>query len=257
MVGNVARPLGQQYRYPTPEDGPMNQIFACVTWVTLVLTSLNGFASAQIAEGTPEQPKKLHTLVSSFNLIAAQDSVGKTQPALTTEEIVASITRWAQNPTIETNTKHSLLNIANSVAKNETIPLDTTLSFKNRFESFGIEFDVWWIELTSANYSIRIRDRTIASRIMAKKNNNDHSVLQRIESKSPRLTMDQVNELADRFAKQKIPKFDILNYPDRSAKFDPISNEWFIHYARNRYPGDHFSIMIDDGTKKKRFLGGM
>lgn len=76
-----------------------------------------------------------------------------------------------------------------------------------------------------------------------------------------RLTTAEVLKLADQFAAEKQAKyetFDLKFYPNRSATYNPKAKKWFVHYMRepNRWPGDHFSINVDDTTGELKFIGG-
>jgi hypothetical protein len=76
-----------------------------------------------------------------------------------------------------------------------------------------------------------------------------------------RLSAAEVLRMADRFAAEKRDKhetFDLKFYPDRSAKFKTERKSWYVHYTRvpNRWPGDHFSIYVDDTTGEMKFIGG-
>jgi hypothetical protein len=67
--------------------------------------------------------------------------------------------------------------------------------------------------------------------------------------------------MADEFAGQKRAKyetFDLKFYPNRSATFDAEGRKWSVRYVRepNRWPGDHFSIYVDDATGEITFIGG-
>jgi len=76
-----------------------------------------------------------------------------------------------------------------------------------------------------------------------------------------RLSAAEVLRMADRFAAEKRAKYETLDlkfYPDRSAKFKAERKSWYVHYTRvpNRWPGDHFSIYVDDTTGEMKFIGG-
>jgi hypothetical protein len=75
------------------------------------------------------------------------------------------------------------------------------------------------------------------------------------------LSMEEVLQLADRFAAEvraQYEKFDLKLYPNRTAKYDPKMKKWVVHYMRrpNRWPGDHFSILVDDSTRELKYIGG-
>ena len=76
-----------------------------------------------------------------------------------------------------------------------------------------------------------------------------------------RLSVVEVLKMADGFAAEKRGKhetFDLKFYPDRSAKFKTERKSWYVHYTRvpNRWPGDHFSVYVDDTTGEMKFFGG-
>ena len=76
-----------------------------------------------------------------------------------------------------------------------------------------------------------------------------------------RLSAAEVLRMADRLAAEKRAKYETLDlkfYPDRSAKFKAERKSWFVHYMRvpNRWPGDHFSIYVDDATGELKYIGG-
>lgn len=78
---------------------------------------------------------------------------------------------------------------------------------------------------------------------------------------APQLSMTQVLQMADEFAKQKRAvheTFDLKFYPERKATFDIEDAVWWVHYDRkpNRYPGDHFGIRISDATGETDYIGG-
>jgi len=76
-----------------------------------------------------------------------------------------------------------------------------------------------------------------------------------------RYSSEKVLKMADRFAAEKRAKYETFNlkfYPDRSAKFKAERKGWYVNYMRvpNRWPGDHFSIYVDDATGELKYIGG-
>jgi HEAT repeat protein len=76
-----------------------------------------------------------------------------------------------------------------------------------------------------------------------------------------RLSEKEVLRMADEFATKRRAKyetFDLNFYPKRSAKFNAERKSWFVPYIRtpNRWPGDHFSILVDDSTRELKYIGG-
>jgi hypothetical protein len=50
--------------------------------------------------------------------------------------------------------------------------------------------------------------------------------------------------------------FDFAAYPDRKATLGQDGKTWWVHYDRNRKPGDHFAVRIDDATGEIQIVGG-
>jgi hypothetical protein len=76
---------------------------------------------------------------------------------------------------------------------------------------------------------------------------------------TPRLTEEEVLRMADEHAAGiKKKDFDLKYYPDRKAEYNEVEHSWLIFYTRqpNRWPGDHFAIIIQDETGEIRYHGG-
>ncbi|MEM9412033.1 MAG: hypothetical protein AAGA30_13025 [Planctomycetota bacterium] len=123
----------------------------------------------------------LKDAIEKFNKKAKGDRIGKTQPALTVEEVLAAIrmsrgdlARYA----IPDEAKGEYLEIENELSIEELDKFEST----NRWGSFEIKgevytFDVWWIDLRikrheiadgfgrkPSHFNIRIRENAISSR---------------------------------------------------------------------------------------------
>ena len=77
-----------------------------------------------------------------------------------------------------------------------------------------------------------------------------------------RLSESNVIAIADALAietKRQFEGFDLKQYPERFPQIDLEGKEWSIVYWRvpNRWPGDHFSITVNDATGEAKYFGGL
>ena len=75
---------------------------------------------------------------------------------------------------------------------------------------------------------------------------------------SAHLTESQALSLADEYAKKNKRDIDLADYPDRNPGYKSDSKSWSVLYHRvpNRWPGDHFMVVVDDLTKEARLIRG-
>jgi hypothetical protein len=83
----------------------------------------------------------------------------------------------------------------------------------------------------------------------------------RIEAyRQSNLSETEVLRLSDVYAKNIRNQygFDLKFYPDRKPVFNESRKTWQVLYSRqpNRWPGDHFSIVLNDETKEMKYHGG-
>ena len=79
----------------------------------------------------------------------------------------------------------------------------------------------------------------------------------RVQGPGPRLSEAAVLRMADAFARGRRgspESFDPRYYPTREAYFDPDRRVWWIRYGPDRWPGDRFSIRIDDDTEQRQYF---
>jgi hypothetical protein len=113
----------------------------------------------------PEVP--LAQAVREFNESAKKNAVGKGQPPLTEDEVVAAIRGWIRDRFPATDDVYGAFQ---KVAHTGALPPGAELSFTTGWRGFnGFDFDVWWVDLTlpvgkGAGYTYRIRDQKLASR---------------------------------------------------------------------------------------------
>jgi hypothetical protein len=53
-------------------------------------------------------------------------------------------------------------------------------------------------------------------------------------------------------------KKELAGYKASLPYYDPAKQTWYVYFEHvpNRYPGDHFSVFVDDRTGKARYFGG-
>jgi hypothetical protein len=112
-----------------------------------------------------DRATSLSDAVKAFNQRAAADAIGKNQPALTDDEVVAAIRGWIreQGPAAS----DEVYKIYQTIADTKKLPEGASLTFLTRWPGFNnYDFDVWWIDLEiktgpRSGYSFRIRDRKL------------------------------------------------------------------------------------------------
>jgi len=135
-------------------------------------------AAALLLNGNPpakdEKPKEvtLAEAVKDLNRRAQNDATGKTQPALTEDEVVAAIRGWVREqvpPAPDT-----MYDAYQAIADARKLPEGARLDFTTGWVGFNKhDFDVWWVDLSittgpQASYTFRIRDQKLRCRPVAK-----------------------------------------------------------------------------------------
>jgi hypothetical protein len=117
------------------------------------------------------KPPLLVTLaeaVKGFNRRAQKNATGKTQPALTEDEVVAAIRGWDREEEPEPVTD-GIYKAYQAIADTRKLPEGATLEFITRWTGFNDhEFDVWWINLEikrpDTGYGFRVRHQMLRCR---------------------------------------------------------------------------------------------
>ncbi|GAB5407144.1 MAG: hypothetical protein Aurels2KO_53750 [Aureliella sp.] len=110
----------------------------------------------------------LHEVVPRFNEIARQHSVGKSQEELTFDEVISAIRRavgtskTAGQPKMRESTQVAL----ESTVQTGNLSEGDELLFATGYTSSGYHYTVWWIDIVSGRYQLRLRDRTLSSRAL-------------------------------------------------------------------------------------------
>ncbi len=110
----------------------------------------------------------LHDVVPRFNEIASQHSVGKSQEELTVDEVISAIRRavgtskTAGQPEMRASTQAAL----DRIVQTGNLSKGDELLFATGYTSSGRRYTVWWIDIVSDSYRLRLRDRTLSSRAL-------------------------------------------------------------------------------------------
>jgi RNA polymerase sigma factor (sigma-70 family) len=118
--------------------------------------------------------KKLAEAIKDFNLQASKDPIGRDQPKLTEEEIVAAIGAWAT--CVGDDAPKAPPEEYRKVAETLSLPKGAVIDSTNKLlqSRRGQSIDVWWIHLripqqpggALPTYSLRVRMQQIRSRPM-------------------------------------------------------------------------------------------
>ena len=133
------------------------------------LVLLIGFCFAvprnSVAEETP-----LSDAVSTFNKKALSDPIGKGQPPISVEEVVAAVLLWERGP--ESPVSDELLQSFKRIAESKTLPENSNFESLNGYDRGGAHvFDVWSVRIRmerddGSSYAFVIRERVVASRTL-------------------------------------------------------------------------------------------
>lgn len=124
------------------------------TEVSLRRSSADIEADSTLYRVQVKERMSLEQAVREFNYKAKHHSVGKTQPPLTADEIVAAI----RGKNAEDNTR------LEEIADTRFLIPGEELSFMPGWITEGNYVTVWWIDLRVKGHGLRIRDRTLSSR---------------------------------------------------------------------------------------------
>ena len=137
-------------------------------WVGMLSACIT--ACAVTSEDDAESTTPLKAAVETFNQEAAADEIGKTQPPLTEDEVVAAIRGWIPEHT--PGVRDDQYARFQEIAESRKLPEGSELTFCPGWTGYrGFQFTVWWIDLTiktgkKSGYTFRIRDQKISSRKM-------------------------------------------------------------------------------------------
>lgn len=111
-------------------------------------------------------PRSLQEAVDDFNIEAAADPIGATQPPLTSDEVIAAIRGWDREENdVDEPTYQEYL----AIVSTRLLPAHASFRRIWRLIDDDYEFTVWWVDLVLGQhgghigYSYRIRARWISS----------------------------------------------------------------------------------------------
>jgi hypothetical protein len=116
-----------------------------------------------------ESGKPLADAVDEFNEKAQKDSIGKEQPPLTEDEVIAAIRGWDQKQTPVSDKVYKTYRL---IADSKMLPEGATLTFTTKWSNKDFNFDVWRVDLNvktgpQEGFTCPIRDRKLRSRIIS------------------------------------------------------------------------------------------
>lgn len=116
------------------------------------------------ARGDGEAP--LAKAVKDFNEKAKDNVVGKKQPELTVDEVVAAIRGWIRDRYPSSDDVYASYQ---KIAATGILPKGAKITFITGWQGFNdFDFDVWWVDLEvpvdRGGFVFRIRDQKISSR---------------------------------------------------------------------------------------------
>ena len=129
----------------------------------LILTT--SFALAD--DSAKEQ--SLADAVKTFNEKALRSRIGKVQPPLTEDEVIAAILGWKNE---QPKASKAYYDVIQKVAHTRTLPPNANLSFFASYsDGKGYHFDVWWIDISIEKkvdrfegYGYRLREKWLRAR---------------------------------------------------------------------------------------------
>ena len=155
--------------FPSHSLSRKNPMTKFVTTFVAVLGAIIA-ASAFAVQNDTAKAVSLKKSVADFNQKSLADPIGKSQPPLTEDEVVAAIRGWIPEHT--PGVTDDVYNQFQKIAESNELPEGAELSFCPGWSGYrGYSFKVWWIDLSiktsgSAGYTFRIRDQKISSRKM-------------------------------------------------------------------------------------------
>lgn len=164
-------PLVNQSRRPFSRRGALALSLFALAAIAAPGVNVSRAPAAPVEENRPvdERPVLLADAVAEFNAQAAQDPIGKDQPPLTEDEVIASLRGIIRERTPMTD---DVYNALQKVAVTRMLPAKAKLDFTTGWSGHnGFVFTVWWADLSimtgeKTGYTYRLRDRMIASRLL-------------------------------------------------------------------------------------------
>ncbi len=137
----------------------------------LLTLALAGICPINAAEPEPNGSTSLADAVKAFNERAAENPIGKKQPPLTEEEVIAAI-RWWDFERKKSPVSDEEYRAFRRVAETRRLPVGWEFEVLTGFEpNHQVTFDAWSVRIRmprqdGGSYAFSIRERMIRSRLI-------------------------------------------------------------------------------------------
>ncbi|UCG59742.1 MAG: hypothetical protein JSU70_09525 [Phycisphaerales bacterium] len=176
------------------------RLFPPVVGIALALVGVGVPPAAELPDNTSVSLAKA---VRTFNASAASNPIGKEQPPLTTDEVIAAIRAWSRPK--DSPVSEELHRAFKRIAATRKLPPSTGLERITHWDpGDSFVFDVWWVRLAmpkadGGTYSFPIRDRLICSRTLVEEADRLEKVLRETPPVPGRYRLeDRIERLRER-----------------------------------------------------------
>ena len=145
----------------------MRNALSLIVMLTLAFT---GVCPLRAAEPEPDGSTSLADAVEAFNEKALQNPIGKEQPPLTEEEVIAAI-RWSDLDRKQLPVSDEEYRAFRNIADTRRLPKGSEFEVLTRFEpNEKFVFEAWSVRITmpkeKGTYAFVIRERMVRSRVI-------------------------------------------------------------------------------------------
>jgi hypothetical protein len=187
------------------------------SFTTIVAFSLTLMCQTGAGQPSPKESPQLADAIKAFNEKAATDPIGKDQPPITEEEVMAAI-RHSQRPEVDPPVTAELFAAFKQIATTHALPPNAEFEKLTGYDPGGAYvFDVWSVRIRmsrpdGSSYAFGIREQMIRSRTLEAELVIAERKLRDIQPAAgepslpgigPRGLEERVKALKDRIAKQK------------------------------------------------------
>jgi hypothetical protein len=148
--------------------------------IVILTLAFSGFCPLRAAEPEPDGSTSLADAVESFNEKALQDPIGKEQPPLTEEEVIAAI-RWSGLDRNQMPVSDEEYRAFRKIADTRRLPKGSEFEVLTGFEpNQRFVFEAWSVRIRmpkeNGTYAFVIRERMIRSRLIGAE---EHKVIEK------------------------------------------------------------------------------
>jgi len=140
--------------------------------------------------------------VHAFNRYVKARGLNEGEPPITADEVVASIRATHLEDFLKGGSTEETYRRFQKIAETGELPEGSEISHIKRLVSNGFSFDVWWVDLhlkarfgEDTQWTHRIRNRTISSRLLTEQERKVHSRLQLHHKSQLSIDNDSFSEL--------------------------------------------------------------